>query len=373
MSFKRTSTITRWAIAACSLLALCSCRSQPRALAPDPMDPQYAPLMSGCPEMMPEPAPLPYNVLPPEAKTLEQRDEYLHDGGDRELPVLVSPEWQVYGLDTQDTVAQFDTLSGETLVTPSNCVNIYAPRFGAVRTVARLAEDEHIVSPGGVVLPEKLARADIVRVPVTNLQRVQLGGEVGSKLPEAYEMGEGGKLLVMMLTPAGFQDTYLPFENLEVIKTGIIEETEKARLAESIQAAIVWTREQAVQVVLDRKNAGITSGNLTAETVYTVKDLRNCPKLKVIKVASTQTAKPGETIDFTIRFDNVGDQPIGNVVLMDSLTTRLEFVAGSAQSSVKAAFSSKPNEGDSVTLRWELAEPLNPGQGGVVRFNCRVR
>ena len=30
-------------------------------------------------------------------------------------------------------------------------------------------------------------------------------------------------------------------------------------------------------------------------------------------------------------------------------------------------------DGDSLTLRWDFVEPLLPGEGGLVRFNCRVR
>ena len=50
------------------------------------------------------------------------------------------------------------------------------------------------------------------------------------------------------------------------------------------------------------------------------------PRLRLVKVASTPFAKPGEEVDFTLRFDNVGNQPIGNVTILDSLSTRLEYV-----------------------------------------------
>ncbi len=95
--------------------------------------------------------------------------------------------------------------------------------------------------------------------------------------------------------------------------------------------------------------------------------------MRVCKVASTKQAKPGDFVEFTIRFDNVGDAAIGNVTLIDNLTTRLEYVDGSAKASREADFFSSPNEGDSLVLRWEFAEPLDPGHGGLVRFKCRVR
>ncbi len=84
-------------------------------------------------------------------------------------------------------------------------------------------------------------------------------------------------------------------------------------------------------------------------------------------------ARPGETVEFTIRFDNIGDQAIGNVTLLDNLTTRLEYIEGGAQSSLQAEFSAVPNDGDSSLVRWEFAEPLPAGDGGLVKFKCRVR
>ena len=93
----------------------------------------------------------------------------------------------------------------------------------------------------------------------------------------------------------------------------------------------------------------------------------------MIKVASTPVAEPGDEVSFTIRFDNVGNQPIGSVQIVDSLTTRLEYVPDSAQCSLKARFSTQPNEGESLVVRCVLSEPLPPGKGGVFRFRCIVR
>jgi hypothetical protein len=40
---------------------------------------------------------------------------------------------------------------------------------------------------------------------------------------------------------------------------------------------------------------------------------------------------------------------------------------------MRANFLSDYNEADSLTLRWEILEPMQPGDGGVIRFKCRVR
>ena len=173
--------------------------------------------------------------------------------------------------------------------------------------------------------------------------------------------------------PRGFQDAFLPYENIAVIRTGKFEEAEMAWLARGAAAAITWSHTQAVQVVLDGKAAMAAVQNEKAEMIFTVEEPPAHPKLRVIKVASTPFAEPGDTVDFTIRFDNVGNQVIGNVTILDNLTTRLEYVAGSAQSSVPASFSTQRNEAESLMLRWEIADPLQPQKGGVLRFQCRVR
>src|SRR5262249_33255129 len=150
------------------------------------------------------------------------------------------------------------------------------------------------------------------------------------------------------------------------------EREEKALLAQRVQAAITWTSDQAVQVIIDNKQAVCDVGDQRAQATFRV-DLPDNPRLRVVKIASTQVARPGEIVDFTIRFDNTGDQALSRLTLLDNLTTRFEFVPDSAQSSREANFNTQRNEGDSLVLRWDFCEPLNPGDGGLVRFKCKVR
>lgn len=299
--------------------------------------------------------------------------EYLRDGGDNGKAVAVSPNWEVYGLEPEDTVAHYDTLDGHTLVQPSNEVAIYAPRFGAVRVVTRIAAHEQVHRASGVKFGEQLGKHDLVDAPNTTLQRTQARGGIGTRMASAYRTRQGSGAIRKSLAAKGFQDTFLPFEDLSAIRDGSFDQAEKARLAEGIVAARIWSQDLSVHVAIDGQAATAHVQNERLEEVYTVKDLRHSPRLRLIKVASTQMAQPGDTIDFTLRFDNVGDQPLGNIVLVDNLTTRLEYMPDSAQSSVPSEFSVEPNEADSLVLRWEIDEPLEPGQGGIVRFRCRVR
>lgn len=310
---------------------------------------------------------------PPGLATPWPPEEYLADGGDSQQPAGANRDGQVLGLDPQDTVVQFDTLDGRTLIEPSTRVHIYSPRFLAVRQVISLRENSQLDRTSGLDQPEKLAAGVEVLRPGTNKQHYQAIGQVGEKSVTIFRAREGQTEVSLALGPKGFQDAFLPFENFRVIRLGQYDEAEMPFLARSARAALTWVDRAAVRVILEGKSAVALVQNEQVEVIYTIDEPPAMPKLRVIKLASSSAALPGETVDFTIRFDNVGNQPIGNITLLDNLTPRLEYVANSAQSSRKAHFSAEPNPVGSLVLRWDFDEPLRPGEGGVVRFRCRVR
>ena len=84
-------------------------------------------------------------------------------------------------------------------------------------------------------------------------------------------------------------------------------------------------------------------------------------------------ASPGDRIRFTIRFENLGTQKLGNAVIVDSLSPRLSYVDGSQHCSVEADFSIEPNDVGSSLLRWSVKSPIEGQQGGVISFDCLVR
>jgi uncharacterized repeat protein (TIGR01451 family) len=323
----------------------------------------------------PQGAPIPQGIVtpwrPPGISGPWPADEYIWDGGEK-YPVIVDANLNIKGLALEDTLVHYDTIDGRTVVEPSNRVVIYAPRFGAVRQVT---------SPMGSHQDQGLVQADKPTGPIqyeegqlagTALQPVQPVGEIGTKLVSI----ERGRQLPLQpfsrLRPATMQDHLLPFEDVAVIRNGIITQSEQAEVHRGVQAAITWTTDQAVQAILDKQFAAVEIGDQRAQVTFTV-NTPNHPRLRVIKLASTSMARPGDYVDFTIRYDNIGDQTIGNVTLVDNLTTRLEFVDGTAESSLAADFFTNPNDGDSLLLRWEFVNPLAAGEGGIVRFRCRVR
>jgi uncharacterized repeat protein (TIGR01451 family) len=295
------------------------------------------------------------------------------DGGDGAPRAEVAQDWTVRGLEQEDTVVHYDTLAGETEVQPSNRVCIYAPRFAAVRKVSGIVQHEQHERGAGVRLPVGPSMSGTAEFATTVLQPVEPRGQRAVKFGQSFRDRTRTVGLENLQSPARTEWQLLPYEDFLVVRRGEFDNSEKARLAARLQAAVAWTHDKAVQVVIDDMVAVESSSDLGGELIYTYEMPAGKPRLRVVKLASTETAQPGDTVHFTIRFDNIGDQVVGNVTVLDNLSTRLEYVADSQECSVPAEFSTEQNEGESQLLRWEITDPLEVGQGGVIRFECRVR
>lgn len=300
------------------------------------------------------------------------KDEYICDGGERGALIRVRPNFHIDGMQPEDTFVHYDTIDGRTLFQTSNRVCIYAPRFAAVRKVDLAREGNEFEGLYKVNQPVRPSLANENEFASTSEQPLGPIGEVGVRPVLALVEKQKGIDLHNEQTLAAVYDRLKPYEDFSYIRTGIIASEDKAILAQRVQNAVAWTGNQALEIQIEGKRASAVTGDARAEAEFVV-DVPNHPRLQVCKIASTNNALPGETIDFTIRFDNVGDQKIGNVTIVDSLTTRLEYVADSEQSSMKAAFTAQPNEVGSVVLKWDLIDPVRANGGGVVHFQCRVR
>lgn len=299
-------------------------------------------------------------------------DEYIFDGGDKRPHVQVAPDWTVHGLQLEDTVAHYDTLDGRTLVEPANRVPIYAPRFAAVRKVYGIEAHHHRTPALVHDQPQMVVVERDRQLAVDADQYLHMRTNLGVKSPITHLDKNGPVTLAVELSPEMFVEDFAPHEDLQIIRTGIYDNAEKARLAQLAAAAAVWNVKQAPQVVIDRTEP--LTAVAEAKPQVTVKyELAGKPRLRIVKVANRTEAKPGDIVEFTLRFDNIGSQVIGNVTIIDNLTTRLEYVPDTAQCSLRANFLTEENYGESLVLRWEILEPMKPGEGGVIRFRCRVR
>lgn len=335
-----------------------------------PQDTLYSPALPGVAACAPPAATVPCGPTVPPWQMYP--DEYLCDGGDAAYSVRVNQDWSVRNLDPEDTVGHYDTLDGRVLVEPSNRVCIYAPRFAAVRKVTAVSENETALRPLAADRPdqavtEKRAQIDEQYSQHETAERhllIQQASIFRDRLPPTEAV-----------SPAALSQyvrDFAPHEDFHIVRWGVHKQAEKARLAEFTDAAITWSHDAAVQVILDDQEA---LSRVTVQGIETVFEFekRGTPRLRVCKTASTADAQPGEIVEFALRFDNVGQQPIGNVTIIDNLTTRLEYVPDSAKCSLEAGFFTDENDAESLVLRWEIDDPLEPGKGGIIRFKCRVR
>lgn len=299
-------------------------------------------------------------------------DEYVCDGGDASGEVRVLPDWSIKGLDPEDTVGHYDTLDNRVEVSASNRVCIYAPRFAAVRKVTSPFQNEKY----NQALIEQ--REDVVVTENQELATISYQQSVAAERDIRIQPAVGLQSEVPGITgvyslPVRVLNKDLSLhEDFRVMKLGIHKQAEKPRLAEYTIRAVTWSADQAVQVVVDGEQAQVNSSVNAIESLHTIGDNRPA-KLRVIKTASVADALPGEEVEFTLRFDNVGHQPMGNVTIIDNLTTRLEYLRDTELCSLENDFVVDENEVDSLTLRWEIKDPIQPGKGGLIRFKCRVR
>lgn len=301
------------------------------------------------------------------------RDEFLFDGGDKNFQVTVDQDWNVNGLDIEDTVGTFDTVEGNRHVVPSNRVAIYAPRFAAVRKIAQLSTESQ---------PTRLARfEDTVElestrgkdVSSTTLQQIQPQSNQAQLRARGFTERTRGLTAENVDQPQRAEERTRSSNYSQHTRYRGFANSEGARQELASVAARSWEDNLGLQIVANRRQAVIARDATKAHELVTIETDDGESQLRILKQASTIAAKCGEEVEFTISFENIGARRIGNVTIIDNLTTRLEYVPDSANCSVEADFSSERNPADSLVLRWEIKQPLEVGQSGMIRFRCRVR
>lgn len=302
-------------------------------------------------------------------------DEYLFDGGDRQLPLHYNGSARV-GLETEDTIVEFRDHHGEAHVKASNRVGIYAPRFGAVRTVnglhqgtsvdrlASASERQRGSGLSGQVSPGRHAvnlRATDVRM------RSRASGLENNEAQLAFRQRE----------TAGQQiQNQSAILNLAFVKRGEFDQSSEAVLAYGIDAAATWTRDLYPLI-----KGSIQTGQEVyatfqpAEMVGIDEDHKTDGDLRIVKLADRKHAKPGDIVTFTIRFDNIGDRELQSIRIVDNLTPRLEFIPGSErwEPALGKMLAPRENGEGSVILEFVLDEPLAGHSGGILTFQTRVR
>jgi uncharacterized repeat protein (TIGR01451 family) len=300
-------------------------------------------------------------------------DEYIFDGGDRDHPVHYD-DFSRHGLETEDTVAEFLDHRGKSHVRQTNRVAIYAPRFASVRTVSSPSGDIAIARVGGLQ---------------DSSYNSALRGKVG---PDSYEANDQLRGVKRRSRASGVENKYGQrgvnnvrrltehtkllnvYENNLFVLRGEFDQSTNARLAFGLKAAMHWTREQN-PVVSAQSDAThqLETRFKGMEIVGTEEKHKRDGKLRIVKLADTKTAKPGDVITFVIRYDNLGDRELQHIQIVDNLTPRLEFIEDSAESDRGGDIQFDDNKEGSHVLTFKLDEPLPGKTGGVISFQCRVR
>ena len=331
--------------------------------------PQFESVSSGCDVCQPV-----YTCCPEDIQSLpkSRRDEYICDGNDRELPVVVTGDQSLRGLDIEDTVGHFEKADGRKVVAPSNRVCIYAPRFAAVRRI--LGPNSTTITQRLNVFNERTQLNTSIgnESSSTALQNVQLQLNKATQTPNQFKERTRGVATDNVVKLFGTRHFFKPFEDLQLIRIGDFVESESARLSLGMQSAIAWQSDLAAQITIKNNQPVIVNDVSKVQELISI-ETETSADFRLCKLASTITAKSGEPVEFTIRFDNIGRTTIREISIVDNLSPRLEYVEKSAECSVEAEFSNTPNDEGSATLTWKIEQPLKVREGGIIRFRCRVR
>ena len=322
--------------------------------------PSYAPFTGALPAPRIDPEPLYYG------------DEYICDGGDEGYPVHYHGI-EMQGLETEDTVVEFHDNHGQRRVQPSNKVCIYAPRFAAVSSatapiagtqIAKVAGAHDGQSVGGFNAKMRIDENRHVDQLEALRLRTRASGLDHEQTDNVFDSAQSVAVHAKLINL---------FEARKFITDGLYVTDEQPIITDGMAAAGVWSRD-LYPVISASDITGQQVTTVTKVEAYVgVEDPRGPGQLRVVKLADKSVAEIGDTIEFTIRIDNLGGLELTEVVLIDNLTPRLEYIDGSATNTIDGELLVEDNGEGSQKLTFRLAEPLKGKTGGVLKFQCLVR
>jgi uncharacterized repeat protein (TIGR01451 family) len=252
-------------------------------------------------------------------------EECFENGSDRNDPLGIGPQRRLGGLNPTDVSVEY-SVGDKRSVTTSNVECICAPRY-MIRKV--------VMFPGDV-LSRQLIGANVGtmstdwlrerRMPMADIAREKANEFVGRSRPSIYIGKIGTSFYLGTSKPIAIGQV----EGIRV--TGALVEPEE----------------------------------LTAYPIL-------CPLTVTKLIDPSGPRQAGDIVTITIRYANTGAKEMADLVVSDSLSGRLEYIPGSAETDRPGTFTSAANEAGSVVVRWDLPGVLLPGQSGSVRFKAKVR
>jgi uncharacterized repeat protein (TIGR01451 family) len=313
-------------------------------------------------------------------------EECFHDGGDRFTKAAIGREGALYGLDSEDSVAEYTDSHGRRNVVCSNRCCICAPRFLALRTEIPPAVTEGLLaleSTTGSKAPDTVLA---VTPPRQVKQTEILEGVTGRMRPSVNVALKTPAVLVGVKVLEAQELVIGPLELVGTKAAATLTAVQRALLVKQIEYALELSSKTRVSENVGVKGpvvvGRVTPGPEQVVGTFEVRDVTSCccekpvvpeKPLVLIKCADRTTGKPGDVVTFTITYSNHGGKPINDVAVSDSLSGRLEYIPDSAESDRDAVVTMQENEVGSVVLRWEIGGTLQPGQSGRLRFKARLR
>ena len=309
---------------------------------------------------------------PPAGRPWLPKDEFLCDGGDGGTPMGFGGDGGLRGIDPRDAAIQFRA-DDRSRVLPTNRVCIYAPRFAAVR--ASIGANQTLLVES-LLVAKHTDRQEAINAKqgpkrFTRNERVELARHRARASIAKGRVYAGDHVEVRVLQ--GFDVPVNIAGNVTIQGPQTAADRQKAnyyRLKQKLDG--MKTAESAVVT-------GLTQGTGQAVMAWRPQELAsvevppNKPGLAVIKQVDKAEAEPGDEVEFTIFYRNMGNVPITNVSVIDSLLPRLEYIPRSALGPAGSVFTARENRVGSTELRWDLPEAVAPGQEGYVRFRVKVR
>lgn len=298
-------------------------------------------------------------------------NEFLCNGGDQPPRARARVGDQIIGVQVEDTVARYTTVRGETHVTPSNRVCVYAPRFGSVRRVTGADVGEIAVGPRRMLHRDTPIGVDHDEPGLAVTGRdLPIRNDL-VRGPDAMRARDRGVPVENVLQPEMAQDVLAILAGLSIMNRGILIKDDLPIILVGDQAATIWSVDQEVVVAVAGQVAATVTRDQTARELV-VYELPN-GRLRICKLADRGDALPGEIVTFLLRVDNIGDSPLSDIVLTDSLSARLQYVPDSQKNTVNAEFSTGVNDDNSLRMTWKFPEELKVGEGTTIEFKCKVR
>jgi uncharacterized repeat protein (TIGR01451 family) len=313
---------------------------------------------------------------PPPKQPILPRDEYLCDGGDRGTPAAAGRSGKVGGIDPRDTVLGFDIgVKGrvEPRILPTNVVCIYAPRFAEIRVsngpsqnvdIQHVNTDKHLSKysqTNSLATPKKLVQN---QSPELTRERSRASAVLGKLYVDEKSN---------IRAASAFRGDVMTITNLQKQTPELARNRQiPARIREKVKLEGIKTAEGP-------KIAGLSESASEAVRVWAPHEMNGAevppdrPGLAVIKRVSVPEAEPGDKVTYVIIYRNMGNTPIKNVTIADSLLPRLEYVKGTSRGPEGTTFTSEMNRVGSTELRWTLKGVLAPGAVGHVSFDAIIR